>query len=113
MAAIPASGENRRHFRIRYPLSLRPRIVIGGRSVAVIDVSEGGIRFVRQPGIPCRTGIPVSGAIHLRCGDTAPVHGSVVRATSEDVALSFARGVSFNTILREQRVLHQRMRYSV
>jgi len=105
--------ESRRHFRIRYPLRLRPRLEVEGVSAAVIDVSEGGIRIVYQKGMPLLPGDAVACEVKFCCGDGATLSGNVIRVTEQDVAFSLARGISFSIIVREQRALRTRQRYPV
>lgn len=113
MPPFVASRESRRHYRIRYPLRLRPSVEVQGVVAAVIDISEGGIRILHEPGLPVFVGEEVNGALKLRSGEVARLGGRVVRVTQQDVAVNFGRGISFACIVREQRALRARQRYPV
>jgi hypothetical protein len=62
----PAIRDTRRHYRLRYPLRLRPRMEIAGVQAAVIDISEGGIRIFNEAGLPLVLGETLDGALQLR-----------------------------------------------
>lgn len=103
--------EARRHFRIFYPLRLRASLEWADVSVEVIDVSESGLRIIHSPDWCWLPGETAGGVVKFRCGKTVYVSGSVVRLTPTDVALSFARGLSFGIILSEQRALRHHRPY--
>lgn len=107
-----ARRESRRHYRIHYPLRLRPRVEVQGVVAVVIDISEGGIRISHEPGLPVSVGEAVSGSVKLRSGEAARLNGCVVCVTEDEVALSLGRGISFACIVREQRALRGRQRYA-
>ncbi len=49
------TDERRWHYRIRYPDRAVPHLVIGaaaGTPCRVVDISEGGLRFLLAPGAP-------------------------------------------------------------
>jgi c-di-GMP-binding flagellar brake protein YcgR len=103
-----ARRENRRHYRLRYPMRLRPRLEVSGQQAEVIDISEGGIRIVNESGLPIVLGEAFNAALKLRSGEAARLSGCVIRISPDEVAVSFARGLSFASILREQRALRTR-----
>ena len=44
-------AENARsYFRLQYPASARPRVVVADRAFAVLDLSEGGVKFATSDG---------------------------------------------------------------
>lgn len=104
-------AESRRHFRISYPLQLRPELHWGEVAVAVIDVSESGIRLSRAPQWAWAPGESAAGVVRFCCGEMVQISGAVVRVTVNDVALCFARGLSFSIMLCEQRALRLRRPY--
>jgi len=110
--SMPASRrESRRHYRLRYPLRLRPTLEVAGVPAAVIDISEGGIRISCEAGPPVTLGQAFSVVLELRSGEAARLGGCVIRVGADEVAVSFGRGLSFASILREQRVIRARHRY--
>lgn len=102
--------ESRRHYRLRYPLRLRPRLDVAGVEAEVIDISEGGIRIINQTGLPVVLGERMNGALRLRSGEAAELSGCVIRITPSEVAVSLGRGLSFASLLREQRAVRARHR---
>jgi hypothetical protein len=110
-AASNTPRDSRRHYRIRYPLRLRPRLEVAGLYAVVIDLSEGGVRIVNEAQLPLAPGAVVKGALVLQSGEAARFSGSVVRVTPEDIALCLAQGFSYAVILREQRRLRARRPY--
>jgi len=114
MQARPSSTrDSRRHYRVRYPQRLRPRLEVEGVYAVVIDLSEGGVRIVNEAQLALAPGAAVSGALHLQSGEAVRFSGSVVRVTLVDAALNLAQqGFSYGVILREQRRLRARRPYS-
>jgi c-di-GMP-binding flagellar brake protein YcgR len=111
MLAPYTQRENRRHYRLRYPLRLRPWLELAGVRAAVIDISEGGVRILCESGLAVELGETLSAALKLHSGESARLSGCVVRISRNEVALSFGRGLSFASILREQRAIRARHRY--
>ncbi len=105
------SRDGRRHYRIRYPQRLRPRLQLEGQYAVVIDLSEGGLRIVNEVWLALAPGAAVSGALLLRSGEAARFSGTVVRITPQDIALSLGQGFSYRIILCEQRSLRARRPY--
>ena len=109
---MPATRrENRRHYRLRYPLRLRPSLEVAGLRAAVIDISEGGIRILNEAGLRVVLGESFNAALKLRSGEAACLSGCVIRIGQGEVAVSFGRGLSFASILREQRAIRAHHRY--
>lgn len=105
------SRDSRRHYRIRYPQRLRPRLQVDGQYAVVIDLSEGGVRIVNEALLPLALDAVVSGVVQLRSGEAARFSGRVVRITPQDIALSLPQGFSYRIILREQRSLRAQRPY--
>jgi hypothetical protein len=92
-------------------MRLRPRVELAGVEAAVIDISEGGIRILNDKGLPVSLGELLSAALRMHSGESAHLSGCVIRITRDEVALSFSRGPSFGSILREQRAVRARQPY--
>lgn len=105
--------ESRRHYRLRYPQRLRPKLNVEGVEAEVIDISEGGIRIINETGLPLVLGENMDGALQLRSGEAAQLSGCVIRITPSEVAVSLGRGLSFASILREQRAVRARHRFRI
>jgi len=78
----------------------------------VIDISEKGLRFSCLSGSRHRVGAGITATVTFRGGQTAAIEGVILRVTLRDVALSLQRGVNFQTIVREQRTVLEKVRYA-
>lgn len=103
-------SNERKHYRIQYPVAARPRISIGGRTFEVIDLSEGGVRFKTDDAPSLNRGDEVAGTIHVRRNEIFEVKGSVVRVGGREVALKLDVGVPLRVIIDEQRFLREHHR---
>jgi hypothetical protein len=93
----------REYYRIPYPVTERPRLVLGTAIHEVLDCSETGIRFEADDPASLQVGAPVQGRLRLRCGADLRVQGEVLRQDGEVVTASLdAAGVPLGTILKEQ-----------
>jgi hypothetical protein len=106
----PVADENRRSsYRVIYPERLRPRAVIRGTTVPVLDCSETGLRYEWSTGELPAMGEAVDGVLRLEDGTTVPFAGTVVRIIERQVALALAsKRIPFAVILSEQRQLRAR-----
>jgi hypothetical protein len=98
--------QERAHFRVKYPIDARPRLIVEGRVYDVIDCSEGGVLyFIKEGPIP-EKGSAVRGRIRFKRGEEVEIAGEVVRVQNELVAwrLTEAR-IPLATIIAEQRYL--------
>ncbi len=98
---------DREHFRIPYPMAARPTFRLVGQSFEVVDVSEGGLKFLVGEADPPPVGEMLSGALTLVRGDTVVVTGRVLRVAEGLVVLQLETYLPFRLILEEQRYLRQ------
>lgn len=104
--------EGRSYYRLRYPSHLCPQLTIEGESLAVIDLSEKGLRFSCPSPQQHQIGAVVAATVTFRNGRASMVEGVILRVTTRDVALSLRRGFDFQTVVREQRTLFDKVRYA-
>lgn len=96
----------REHFRVVYPLTARPRITIDEREYAVVDCSEGGLRYDSRMEPAPELGTAVIARIRFRRGAELDVAGRIVRVQSGTIAVRLdLPGIPMATILDEQRYL--------
>jgi hypothetical protein len=100
----------REHHRIQYPTAARPHIVVQGRSFEVIDLSERGVRFRLDEGVPLSVGDAVAGTVRFLRNESVEVMGVVVRVTGREVAVKLEVGVPLRIIIEEQRFLREHHR---
>lgn len=97
----------REFFRLRYPLSSRPTLLIRSRTFLVAELSEKGLRLADQRGGPqfaVEPGQQISGRINLPSGDVE-ITGKVLRRDRQEVIVADVEGISFQKLLEEQRRL--------
>lgn len=100
----------RAHYRIRYPLEVRPvlRVEPSGRTFPVVDCSEHGIRY-SSPGLAPGIGDEVQGTIRFHGGEEVEIDGNVVRVHGGEVALHLTRmPIPWRLMFSEQKFLLQR-----
>jgi hypothetical protein len=86
MNQSPYEGSERRtFFRISYPSSNRPKLIIGSHGFEIADISEGGIRFFN----PEKTKIvqPILGTLKFLCGESMDIEATVVWQQDNEVGL--------------------------
>jgi hypothetical protein len=110
--SMPMRRANRRaYYRVPYPSTERPRLVIGHSICEVIDCSERGLQFTPARTTPLIPGSEVAGRLRFPRGEELPVRGIVRRMNGSRAAIELlGRGIPFSSILQEQlylrRVLH-------
>jgi hypothetical protein len=99
----------RAFFRIRYPLSERPRLRVENCAYDVIDCSLKGLRYVVPRGPLPPLGAEIKGRVYFRRGAEVNVKGVVLRVQDKEVALDLSTtNIPFSILLDEQRYLHTR-----
>jgi hypothetical protein len=104
------TSNRRTHFRIEYPKSQRPTVVLAGGLFEVMDLSERGICFERSLSFRPMLNSTVSGRVQFKDGSFVDIEGRVVRIqTSPYVcALKLTREIPLAKVMDEQRRLRQR-----
>jgi hypothetical protein len=100
----------RKHFRIVFPPSERPRLVApDGTRHVVMDCSETGFRYRPHGAELPEFGTSVEGVLHFRGGRRVAVVGTVVRHHEGDAGVELAgEGIPFPALWAEQRRLRRR-----
>ncbi len=106
-----AWAHEREHYRVAYPTSLRPKLLVQGHTFDVVDISERGIRFRLEKAEEPGPGFEVQGAVRFRRGETVNVRGVVLRVVQGEVAAKLEEGVPLRVIMEEQRYLLDRHRH--
>jgi hypothetical protein len=101
------SFDNRReYYRIPFPESDRPRVVVGLSISEVIECSERGLSYSAADHAG-GVGDLLEGRIRFPRGVDLPIRGEVVRVAGDRVALALqGTGIPFSVIFQEQ--LHLR-----
>lgn len=100
---------NRAHYRIRYPVEVRPVYRTScGEEHSVVDCSGQGLHYVAA-GLTPEIGAATAGTIRFQTGDEIRVAGTVVRVRAGEVAVHLTeRDIDWRVIFREQKFLLQR-----
>jgi hypothetical protein len=106
-----AWAHEREHYRVAYPTSLRPKLLVHGVSFDVVDISERGVRFRLGTAAAPERGFEVQGVIRFRRGETVTVRGSVLRVVQGEVAVHLEEGIPLRVVMDEQRFLLDRHRH--
>jgi hypothetical protein len=91
-------GQDRRqHFRVKYPFSERPQLVITRDEFDILDISEQGIRFSMGP--------IIGETITFHDGESLNLEGKLLRTQDSEVVIQLLKGIPPERISKEQRYL--------
>ncbi len=100
------SGRNRReHYRVEYPISSRPKLIIEGIQYEVMDVSEKGIRFLSESSNEFQVESEVKGKIVFHDNEVQEVEGTILRVAEKQTIIYLSVNISFFIIVQEQRYI--------
>jgi hypothetical protein len=102
---------NREYYRVTYPTTLRPRLLVQGHTFDVVDVCERGIRFQLGEAVPPDVGYEIQGTVRFRRGETVDIRGTIVRIHDSEIAARLDSGIPLRAIMEEQRFLLDRRRH--
>ena len=107
MLAPPAAPEKREHYRLHFPPTERPLLVIGERHYEVVDCSVRGLRcLINEWQSPIPADQPVIGLVQFRGRHAAPIRGLVIRIRHHEIALHLPEGeIPFRILRSEERYL--------
>jgi hypothetical protein len=106
-----AWAHDREHYRVAYPTSLRPKLLVQGVSFDVVDISERGIRFRLGKAQAPEPGFEVQGVLRFKRGETVTIRGAVLRVEQGEVAARLEEGIPLRVVMDEQRFLLDRHRH--
>ena len=108
---------NRRQcYRLVYPESLRPMLIIersGSQQIRqleypVVDISEGGLCFLDDGTLGSI--VEFSGRLRFKQGNAMRISGLIVRREDHRVSIQLHHDLAWQTILNEQRNLISRLK---
>ena len=98
--------QKRRHYRVRYPISERPRLTIEGSQFEILELSEGGLRMSVLRAIwPSTAPRAIDAEITLASGKTCTITASFDRQEDKEYVYTGLHGIFSNDIIQEQRYL--------
>lgn len=98
-------SEQRRFYRLRYPISDRVMLHLDGEAYPVCEISQGGLRFCLDDFSPIRLQQRIRGIILLHSGGTTRVEGIVLRIVHSEVAVQLVTLIPPNIITEEEMYL--------
>lgn len=100
---------DREFYRVRYPDAVAPRFIEGALTHRVVDIGEGGFRYVPADGAAPMLGSVVTGVIAFHQAEPLELEGIVVRVQADGVAVHCAKGaIRLAVVLREHGLIRQR-----
>ena len=114
MLAPSLEPEKREYYRLQFPRTERPLLVIGERHYEVLDCSVRGLRCIVnewQPPLP--VGEQVEGLMQFHGRAQTPIRGLVIRIQHNEIALYLPGSeIPFSLLRKEERYLtaHYRAR---
>lgn len=106
MAEVKPSRE---FFRIEYPITDRPPMVLNGRRGALVNLSENGVKWEAEDGTTIiAKDDNVFGRITFSDGSLLDVSGKCIRSQQGVVAVELTKPIALSRIMGEQRNLIQK-----
>jgi hypothetical protein len=100
---------DRAFYRVPYPPPAAPHFVANGVRHRIVDIGEGGFRYVESSDPVPAQGDTVRGTIEFPEDDPLEVEGVVVRYRDGEIAVHCNnRPIPLALVLREQRRLRRR-----
>ena len=98
----------RTYYRVRYPLSALPTLVVGDPSTRVLDVAEYGISFRVEEFGDLEVGQRLVGRLEIDDRWTLDLDGDVVWINEDLAAIRLREPIPYKVILDEQLLLRTR-----
>ena len=105
----PPESDQRKYYRLKYPVAERPIIRSGDQDYEISEISEGGARIVVAGAGPFEPGEPFSGTVLFADGEEVEIRGIVLRHDTDEIAVRLSIGISFKRMVAEQAQLKQRL----
>ena len=101
------SSQKRGHYRLEYPVSDRPSVLINGQQYEMIDVSEQGLKFKCNNSITPDRNSPFKGKVFFKDGKSFDVSGTVLRYDPEQdrCVVLLTKGIPLAKMIEEQLLL--------
>ncbi len=104
-----SNRERREYFRVNYLENKGPVLTVFSNNYRVQDISERGLRFQKSWLGRYVYDQIVRGVLTFGDGEKIQIVGSVVRVTTNDVALLLSKRIPYQRILTEQMNLRRTM----
>jgi hypothetical protein len=101
-------SNRRNYFRLKYPVAERPAVRYKGRDYRVSEISEKGIKILRDKEFTVQAGQYFAGVVRFIDGGTVPIVGAVLRFDDQEVVVALTKGISLGRMTAEQRHIRQK-----
>ena len=98
-------SQRRNYFRVKFPVTQRPCLMVNSAQFEVLELSETGARVNAGGSTSLAAAEPVNATIQFRDGTSAQVVGCLYRRESNEVILRFRDNLPYPVIAAEQRRL--------
>lgn len=99
------NDERRQNYRIIYPDTYRPSLVIRNTQFEIIDLSENGVRFKLKENVKL-PGDLFHAEVRLHDDSSVEILGKIIRIGGEDAAMfMLVKKIPYQIILAEQAYL--------
>jgi hypothetical protein len=99
--------ERRANYRVVYPETNRPSVMIRGIQYSIIDICETGIRF-HNPEHQRLPGDIFQAVVTLHDNEPINIIGRIIRIADQEAAMIMTiRGIPYRKIISEQAYLRQ------
>jgi hypothetical protein len=101
------SNQKRGHYRLEYPVSDRPSVLVNGHQYEVVDVSEQGMKFKCQNKITPDKDSPFKATVFFKDGKSFDVSGTILRydAEQDQCVVQLTKGIPLAKMIEEQLLL--------
>jgi hypothetical protein len=104
-----ADINQRTHFRLEYPASERPHLVVDKTRHPVLDISENGLKFLCTGTFKPRAGASIRGVIKFKNGGECAVEGKVLRYAGDGgCVVLLVQGIPLSRMMEEHRLILQK-----
>ena len=97
--------QRRNYFRIRFPITQRPCLVVNAAQFDIVELAETGARVIVNGAGPSDTTGEFDAMIQFRDGVMVPVTARVHRREGDEAILRFSTNLPYAIIASEQRRL--------
>lgn len=94
--------QRRQYFRLEYPRTCRPALVLADKTYAVTNLSEGGIKFQADDTSPFGPGQPVEMILRFTDGEGFSLAGEIQRIEKGAVCIRLSEPIPLKKIRSEE-----------
>ncbi len=98
-------SQRRNYFRIQFPMTQRPRLVVGSAEFEIVELAETGARVIAHDAALFDGADPFDATIQFRDDVSAAVTACVHRRENNEVVLRFSASLPYSIVAAQQRRL--------